>query len=121
GPTRAIEVGALEAAIVADRASGLLPIGIVACIGGTSTGAVDDMPGVISVAKRHGLYVHVDAGWAGGAVIWPEFRSLWPGSKPPTAWCSIRTNGSAHNSTARPISCAIPMPWSERWLFSRNF
>src|SRR5262249_14912668 len=60
GPTRAIEVGALEAAIAADLASGLLPAGIVACIGGTSTGAVDDMPGVISVARRHGLYVHVD-------------------------------------------------------------
>src|SRR5262245_38966504 len=79
GPRRAMRVDILEAAIAADRASGLLPAGIVACIGGTSTGAVDDMAGIISVARRHGLYVHVDAAWAGAAMICPEFRTLWNG------------------------------------------
>jgi aromatic-L-amino-acid decarboxylase len=31
------------------------------------------------VARRHGLYVHVDAAWAGSAMICPEFRHLWKG------------------------------------------
>jgi aromatic-L-amino-acid/L-tryptophan decarboxylase len=103
GPTRAIEVGALEAAIVADRASGLLPVGIIACIGGTSTGAVDDLPGVISVARRHGLYVHVDAAWAGAAMICPEFRDLWAGVESadslvlnPHKWLGAQFDCSAH-------------------------
>jgi aromatic-L-amino-acid/L-tryptophan decarboxylase len=103
GPTRAMHVGALDAAIAADRASGLLPAGIIACIGGTSTGAVDDMAGVISVAKRHGLYVHVDAAWAGAAMICPEFRGLWAGVESadslvlnPHKWLGAQFDCSAH-------------------------
>ena len=29
--------------------------------------------------KRHGLYLHVDAAWAGSAMICPEFRHFWAG------------------------------------------
>ena len=36
-------------------AAGHIPIGVVACTGGTSIGARDDIAGVISVAKRHDL------------------------------------------------------------------
>ena len=121
GPAHAMDVDALEASISADRSLGLLPAGIVACVGGTSTGAIDNLTGIAVVAKRHGLYVHVDAAWAGAAMICPEFRTLWAGSSRSTAWSSIRTNGSVHNSTARRISCAMPTLWSARWPFSRNF
>lgn len=31
------------------------------------------------MAKSHGLPVHVDAAWAGSAMICPEFRDLWAG------------------------------------------
>jgi aromatic-L-amino-acid decarboxylase len=34
---------------------------------------------VAAVAKRHGLYLHIDAAWAGSAMICPEFRHLWTG------------------------------------------
>lgn len=81
GPLRAMDVEALDAAIRADRAAGLLPAGIVGSIGGTSTGGTDDMAAVCAVARRHGLYVHVDAAWAGSAMICPEFRSLWAGAE----------------------------------------
>lgn len=79
GELRAMDAAALEAQIVADRAAGLLPAGIVACVGGTSVGATDDLEAVCAVARRHGLYVHVDAAWAGSAMICPEFRHLWRG------------------------------------------
>ncbi|MGI6853060.1 pyridoxal phosphate-dependent decarboxylase family protein [Mesorhizobium sp. 1B3] len=79
GRWRGMDVAALEAAVVADKEAGLLPAGIVACVGGTSIGGTDDLASVADVARRHGLYLHVDAAWAGAAMICPEFRHFWQG------------------------------------------
>jgi aromatic-L-amino-acid decarboxylase len=79
GRWRSMGVAALEAAIEADRAAGMLPAGIVACVGGTSTGGTDDVAAVADVARRHDLYLHVDAAWAGSAMICPEYRHFWAG------------------------------------------
>jgi aromatic-L-amino-acid decarboxylase len=70
---------ALAAAISADLAAGFVPAGVVLCAGGTSVGAFDRMEECIKVAKTHDLPVHVDAAWAGSAMICPEFRNLWAG------------------------------------------
>ncbi len=70
---------ALHAAIAADLAAGFVPAGVVLCAGGTSVGAFDRIADCIAVAKAHDLPVHVDAAWAGSAMICPEFRSLWAG------------------------------------------
>ncbi len=79
GPLNGMDPAALEAAILADREAGFLPAGIIACTGGTSTGACDPIGAVAAIAKKHGLYLHVDAAWAGSAMICPEYRSLWEG------------------------------------------
>jgi aromatic-L-amino-acid/L-tryptophan decarboxylase len=71
--------GALLGAIQTDRAAGHLPAGVVLCAGGTSVGAFDRMADCIAVARGQGLPVHVDAAWAGSAMICPEFRRLWAG------------------------------------------
>ena len=70
---------ALAAAIVADRAGGLLPAGLVLCVGGTSIGATDPVAACLAVARAENLYTHVDAAWAGSAMICPELRPLWAG------------------------------------------
>lgn len=79
GRFRAMDTAALEAAIVSDRNAGMRPAGIIACVGGTSTGGTDDIAAAAAVAKRHGLYLHVDAAWAGSAMICPEYRHFWAG------------------------------------------
>ena len=79
GPRRGMDVAALDAAIRRDLAAGLRPAGVIASVGGTSAGATDDVASVAEVAHRHGLYTHVDAAWAGSAMICPEFRTLWDG------------------------------------------
>jgi aromatic-L-amino-acid/L-tryptophan decarboxylase len=79
GPLRGMDIAALEAAILADRKAGFLPAGIIACVGGTSIGATDYIESVCDVAQQHDLYVHVDAAWAGSAMICPEFRHFWTG------------------------------------------
>lgn len=75
----ALDAEALRRAIVTDRAAGYLPAGVVLCIGGTSIGASDRLRESIEVAREHDLYVHVDAAWAGSAMICPELRELWDG------------------------------------------
>jgi aromatic-L-amino-acid decarboxylase len=103
GPLRGIDPAALETAIRTDIEQGFLPCGIVACTGGTGTGACDDLAAVIKVAKAHGLYTHVDAAWAGSAMICPEFRTLWEGVDTadsivfnPHKWLGAQFDCSAH-------------------------
>jgi aromatic-L-amino-acid decarboxylase len=75
----AMDPAALAAAIAADRAAGLLPAGVILCVGGTSVGASDPIAACVAVARTAGIYVHVDAAWAGSAMICPELRGLWRG------------------------------------------
>ena len=103
GPLRGMDAVALDAAIRADVAAGMCPAGVIACTGGTGTGACDDLFAVIAVAKSHGLYTHVDAAWAGAAMICPEFRSLWTGVEGadsvvfnPHKWLGAQFDCSAH-------------------------
>lgn len=77
--TLSMKPGALAGAIAADRAAGFQPAGVILCAGGTSVGAFDRIADCITVAKAAGLPVHVDAAWAGSAMICPEFRPLWQG------------------------------------------
>ena len=74
GPNRGMDVEALEAAIELDRAEGFIPAGLIGSLGGTSAGATDDLEAAIAVGKANGLYIHIDAAWAGSALICPEYR-----------------------------------------------
>jgi aromatic-L-amino-acid decarboxylase len=75
----ALEPAALQQAIAEDRSAGFLPAGLVLSIGGTSIGACDRLRDSIEIARSEGLYVHVDAAWAGSAMICPELRDQWEG------------------------------------------
>jgi len=75
----AMDPQALEAAIQVDLAAGRCPAVLVATIGSTSIGAMDNLRALGEVARRHGLYFHVDAAWAGSALICEEYRSLIDG------------------------------------------
>ncbi len=72
----------LKEQIRADRKSGHVPAGIIAVTGGTGVGAWDDLEAVGNIAKEESLYTHLDAAWAGSAMICPEFREqFWKGSE----------------------------------------
>ena len=75
----ALRCDALELAIEADLAAGRTPCAVVATTGTTSTTAVDPVAAIAAVARRHGLWLHVDAAMAGSAMILPECRSMWQG------------------------------------------
>ncbi|KIN71334.1 pyridoxal phosphate-dependent decarboxylase family protein [Sulfitobacter guttiformis] len=70
----------LAARITQDRAAGYIPAGIIAITGGTGIGAYDFHHPVLAIAKAEGLYTHLDAAWAGAAMICPEYRDeFWAG------------------------------------------
>jgi aromatic-L-amino-acid decarboxylase len=103
GKLRGMDVDALAAAIERDRKAGYLPAGVIACTGGTNVGACDDIAAVVRVAHEHGLYAHVDAAWAGAAMICAEFRHLWAGVERadsvvfnPHKWLGAQFDCSAH-------------------------
>ena len=63
-----MSVPALEAAIAADRASGAVPVMIVATAGTTNAGAIDPIAECRRLADACGAWFHVDAAW-GGALL----------------------------------------------------
>lgn len=70
----AMDPEALTAAIAADREEGLTPSFVCSAVGTTGTTAVDPVRSIGEIAKREGLWHHVDAAYAGAAMICPEFR-----------------------------------------------
>lgn len=81
GPDHGMDPAALRQAIADDRAAGLLPAGIVACCGGTAIGATDPIDQLADIAEAEDLFLHVDAAWAGAAMICPEYRDFWAGAE----------------------------------------
>ena len=72
--TQAIDVDRLRDAVVEDVAAGLRPVLVHVAAGSTSTGAMDDIAAVAGVVREWGVWVHVDAAWAGVAAVCPEHR-----------------------------------------------
>lgn len=75
----AMKPDALDAAIRADLAAGRRPCAVVATVGTTSTTGIDPVAAIVPLARRHGLWIHVDAALAGSAMILPECRWMWEG------------------------------------------
>lgn len=66
-------------AIAQDRAVGLRPFCVVATVGTTSTTSIDPIPAIADIAEREGLWLHVDASYAGSAAVVPEYRWILHG------------------------------------------
>ncbi len=94
---------ALEAAIREDLARGIRPCAVVATLGTTGVGASDPLSPIGAIAERYGLFLHVDAAWAGSALLLPEWRHLAAGVERadsfvfnPHKWLGVNFDCSAH-------------------------
>jgi aromatic-L-amino-acid decarboxylase len=70
---------ALAAMIGEDQAAGRRPCCVVATVGTTSSTSIDPLAAIVEIAEKHGLWMHVDAAYAGAAAILPEHRHILAG------------------------------------------
>jgi aromatic-L-amino-acid decarboxylase len=52
---------------------------VVATVGTTSSTSIDPLPRIVEIAEKYGMWVHVDAAYAGAAAILPEHRHILSG------------------------------------------
>ena len=69
----------LAEAIEEDIEAGFVPICVIPTIGTTSTSSVDPVEAVADICEKFGIWLHVDAAYAGSAAIVPELRPLFNG------------------------------------------
>ena len=70
---------ALRDAIAEDQAAGIRTLAVVATIGTTSTTSVDPVAEIAQICRSYGVWLHVDAAYAGVAAALPELRSRFAG------------------------------------------
>ncbi|MBN2480626.1 MAG: aspartate aminotransferase family protein [Bacteroidales bacterium] len=69
----------LEEAIINDIQSGYRPLCTVAALGTTSSTAVDPLEEIGLICSKYNIWLHVDAAFAGSALILPECRWIITG------------------------------------------
>ncbi|XP_026824506.1 histidine decarboxylase [Ooceraea biroi] len=70
---------ALLEALTRDRAEGLLPFFVCATLGTTGACTFDNLKEIGPICQKNGLWLHVDAAYAGSAFVCPEFRGWLQG------------------------------------------
>ena len=70
---------ALAAAIDSDEAAGRVPLCVIATVGTTSSTAIDPLRPIGEICRKRGLWLHVDAAFAGTALVLPEMRWMADG------------------------------------------
>jgi aromatic-L-amino-acid decarboxylase len=69
----------LEEKIKKDIEQGYSPLCVVAALGTTGCTAIDPLDEIAAVCEKYNLWLHVDAAYAGSALILPEYRWMIKG------------------------------------------
>jgi aromatic-L-amino-acid decarboxylase len=94
--------GELRRAVEEDLAAGVVPLGVVATLGTTSTTSLDPVEEIGAIAREKGLWLHVDAAYGGPAAACPELRPLFKGWERAD---SVVVN--PHKWLFTPIDCSV--------------
>ncbi|MEQ1650397.1 MAG: pyridoxal-dependent decarboxylase, partial [Hyphomicrobiaceae bacterium] len=131
-----LDVGALEAAIRADRAAGFRPFAVIATVGTVNTGASDDIVAIADIAAREKLWLHVDGAFGALAILSSRHKERVEGVEradslafdfhkwlhvPYDAGCILVRDGAAHLAafSSRPdylSGAARGLAAGEPWL-----
>ena len=80
---------------------------VVATVGTTATTSVDPVPAIADACERAGAWLHVDAAYAGTAMVCREFRWAFAGVD-----CADSLVVNAHKWMLTPVDCSLF--WSRR-------
>jgi aromatic-L-amino-acid/L-tryptophan decarboxylase len=75
-----MRVEALDRAVAEDRAEGMRPIAVMPTVGTTATTSIDPVPEIAAICRREGMWLHVDAAYAGAAAMLPSHRWILDGA-----------------------------------------
>ena len=111
----AMRTDVLEDLVARDRADGLVPTFVCSAVGTTGTTAVDPVRTVGDLARKVGMWHHVDAAYAGNAMLCPEFRHHQDGLElvdsytvNPYKWTPMTFDGSLfYVADRRPLIHAL--------------
>ena len=70
---------ALDEAVTRDLRLGYTPLCVVAAVGTTGSTGLDPLRPIAALCRKHGIWLHVDAAYAGSALLLPEFRWIADG------------------------------------------
>ena len=94
---------ALAEAMASDRARGMIPACVIASLGTTGASGFDPLRPIGEICRRFDAFLHVDAAWAGSALILPEERWMLDGVElcdsfvfNPHKWLLTNFDCSAH-------------------------
>lgn len=85
-----------------DREAGRLPVMVCATAGTTSTASVDPVDAVADLCEEQGVWLHVDAAYAGSAALLPDQRERFRGWERAD---SVVVN--PHKWLSTPIDCSL--------------
>lgn len=71
-----LDTKALQQQIEKDKKKGLIPLMVVATLGTERTSAIDPVKKISTLARKHKMWLHVDAAYAGAAMVLPEYQEL---------------------------------------------
>jgi aromatic-L-amino-acid/L-tryptophan decarboxylase len=74
--TFAMNPGKLEQSIIRDKQDGFVPLAVVAAFGTTGSTAIDPIEPIAAICEKYGIWLHIDAAYAGTALLIPAKRSL---------------------------------------------
>ena len=74
-----VRIDLLEEQIQQDKANGFLPFCIVGNAGTVNTGAIDDLETLASIAKREGIWFHIDGAFGAVPKLLPEYTERLKG------------------------------------------
>jgi len=94
--------GELDSAIAEDIKQGIKPMAVVATVGTTSSTSVDPVKAIAAICRKHHIWLHVDAAYAGSAAVLPEMQWMLDGCQSAD---SVVLN--PHKWLFVPVDCSV--------------
>ena len=110
-----MSVAALEQLIAKAHAFGYRPFLVVGTAGTTVRGAYDPFEAIAAIARREGLWFHVDGAWGAGVLLSPTHRHLMQGVEQADSlvW-------DAHKMMGMTLMCSVLLV-NQRGTLSNTF